>query len=252
MSELELHRWLCWGLIGMGLLTFVSLQFMTAAYGRHRKDREAFCCSNRAGWIIMEFPAVVGFLGVLALGQYTQNPAVWVLCGLWMLHYGYRTLIYPFRIRYVPRRMPLEIALTGFCFQALNAYLNARWISQLHHYEMSWLTDWRFVLGAILFVVSFAGNFWSDEILLRLKREAPDRYQIPRGGPYRWISSPNYAFELVEWGAWALLTWSMPGLAFFLYAIANLGPRAMTHHRWYKDEFPDYPPERKALIPGVL
>jgi len=30
---------------------------------------------------------------------------------------------------------------------------------------------------------------------------------------------------------------------------ANLIPRALDHHRWYKEQFEDYPPERKALLP---
>ena len=33
---------------------------------------------------------------------------------------------------------------------------------------------------------------------------------------------------------------------------ANLIPRAITTQRWYREKFPDYPKERKALIPGIL
>lgn len=252
MSELQIYQSLSWGLMALGLLTFVALFFTTAAYGRHRKERSRFCCSNRAGWIIMEIPAMLGFLAIISQGQYATATPVLILCAIWVCHYGYRTFIYPFRLNYVPRRMPLEIALTGFCFQSLNAYLNARWISQLHRYEMSWFSDWRFVAGVILFYLAFAGNLWSDEILLRLKRSAPDRYQIPQGGLYRWLSSPNYVCEILEWGGWALLTWSLSGAAFFVYTIANLAPRAFAHHGWYKERFSEYPPERKALIPGLL
>ena len=79
-----------------------------------------------------------------------------------------------------------------------------------------------------------------------------NRYKIPRGGPYRLVSCPNYLGEMVEWGGWALLTWSMPGLAFAAWTAANLLPRAMTHHRWYQDKFPDYPRERRAVIPFLL
>jgi 3-oxo-5-alpha-steroid 4-dehydrogenase 1 len=32
---------------------------------------------------------------------------------------------------------------------------------------------------------------------------------------------------------------------------ANLAPRAWSHHRWYHEQFSEYPLERKALIPGV-
>jgi protein-S-isoprenylcysteine O-methyltransferase Ste14 len=70
---------------------------------------------------------------------------------------------------------------------------------------------------------------------------------------YRWISSPNYFGEIVEWLGWALMTWSLAGLAFAVYTTANLAPRAFSNHRWYREKFPDtYPSERRALIPFVL
>jgi hypothetical protein len=50
----------------------------------------------------------------------------------------------------------------------------------------------------------------------------------------------------------AIATWSLPGLAFACFTIANLAPRAMTHHRWYRETFPDYPRTRRTLIPFVL
>ncbi len=42
------------------------------------------------------------------------------------------------------------------------------------------------------------------------------------------------------------------GWSFAAWTAANLVPRAIAHHRWYRQRFPDYPPERKALIPGLL
>ena len=44
---------------------------------------------------------------------------------------------------------------------------------------------------------------------------------------------------------------ALAGWAFAVFTIANLAPRALTHHKWYRAQFPDYPPERRALIPGL-
>jgi hypothetical protein len=33
--------------------------------------------------------------------------------------------------------------------------------------------------------------------------------------------------------------------------LANLVPRAIATHRWYRATFEDYPPERRALVPFV-
>ena len=69
---------------------------------------------------------------------------------------------------------------------------------------------------------------------------------------FRYLSCPNCLGEMLEWCGWALATWSPAGLAFFLYAVANLAPRALANHRWYRRRFDDYPNRRKALIPGVV
>ncbi|MEM6929685.1 MAG: hypothetical protein AAF602_22285 [Myxococcota bacterium] len=56
----------------------------------------------------------------------------------------------------------------------------------------------------------------------------------------------------MEWTGWALATWSLAGLGFAVYSVANLLPRALQHHRWYRATFDDYPTSRRALIPFVL
>ena len=73
----------------------------------------------------------------------------------------------------------------------------------------------------------------------------------PLTGLYRWVSCPNYLGEVVLWIGWAVATRSMAGLAFAVWTIANLAPRAWAHHRWYRQQFEDYPPERKAMLPGI-
>ena len=46
--------------------------------------------------------------------------------------------------------------------------------------------------------------------------------------------------------------WTWAGAAFAFFTTANLLPRALAHHRWYHEKFPDYPRERKAIVPGLL
>ena len=56
----------------------------------------------------------------------------------------------------------------------------------------------------------------------------------------------------MEWTGWAIATWSLAGLVFPIWTFANLAPRAIKNHKWYKETFEDYPANRKALIPGIL
>ena len=86
-------------------------------------------------------------------------------------------------------------------------------------------------------------------MLIRLRAPGEDGYRIPRGGLYGLVSCPNYLGEIVQWGGWALLVWNPGGLAFFVWTVANLAPRALSNHRWYRKNLPDYPENRRALIP---
>ncbi|MCX7912842.1 MAG: 3-oxo-5-alpha-steroid 4-dehydrogenase [Dehalococcoidales bacterium] len=147
--------------------------------------------------------------------------------------------------------MPVVIIGFGFIFNIMNGYLNGRYIFTFASaYTNSWLADPRFITGLAVFIIGFIINRGADRTLRDLRR-TDDGYRIPSGGLYRWISCPNYLGEILTWLGWALATWSLPGLAFAVWTAANLVPRARSHHTWYRKHFPDYPPDRKALLPGL-
>lgn len=95
-------------------------------------------------------------------------------------------------------------------------------------------------------------NHHTDRVLMNLRRPGETGYLIPRDGLYRSVSCPNYFGEIVEWFGFALLTWSPAGLVFAVWTTANLLPRALSPMRGIKERFPDYPRERKALVPLIL
>jgi steroid 5-alpha reductase family enzyme len=148
--------------------------------------------------------------------------------------------------------MPILIMFLAVAFNTLNAFVNAWWIGHLGSYSTEWLADPRFLVGLALFLAGWFGNIHSDRILRNLRKPGEAGYEIPRGGLYRWVSTPNYLCEIVEWTGWAMTNWSFAGLAFAVYTAANLVPRALSHHAWYKERFVEYPSERKALIPFVF
>jgi hypothetical protein len=253
MSEPELHRALTWVMFGLGAVTWVALALITAPYGRHARSGWGPTTSARTGWIVMELPAVVAFAIVFAAGEHRADTMPLVFLAIWQLHYVYRALIYPFRLGPRATPMPWSIALTGASFNVLNAYLNARWISQLGNYADATPSEPWFVAGVVLFFAGLGVNRMADRVLFRLRAASSERrYAIPRGKLFALVSCPNYLGEIVQWSGWALLTFSLSGLAFAFYTLANLAPRALAHHAWYRSKFSDYPPARKALIPFLV
>ncbi len=251
MNELEIHNWLTWLQIGLAAVTVIALVFLAAPYGRHARGGWGPTIPARVGWIVMEMPAVAWFMWLFSQGAHAQELVPLVLLAFWQVHYIHRTLIFPFRLSPGSKRMPVLVAALAFIFQMLNGYINARWISEFGDYPPSWLSDPRFIAGAGLFITGMAINLHADTVLLRLRKPGETGYKIPKGGLYRFITCPNYFGEILEWCGWAVMTWSLPGLAFALYTAANVGPRAFDNHRWYKEKFDDYPKERRALVPFV-
>lgn len=236
----------------LAVATFVGLRFVRAPYGRYLSKRWGPTVPARLGWLVMESPAVLVFAAVYALGPHRAQAAPLVLLVIWQSHYLYRAFGYPWTLRGAAR-MPAAIALMAIAFNVLNGYVNARWVSALGDYPARWLVDPRFIAGTVLFFAGMAVNRDADRRLRALRTpNAGDGYQVPYGGLYRWVSCPNYLGEMVQWFGWALLTWSTAGLAFAVYTVANLLPRGMDHHAWYRDRFDGYPPGRRAVIPYVL
>jgi 3-oxo-5-alpha-steroid 4-dehydrogenase 1 len=236
--------------LAIAVAVFAALFFVTAPYGRYARGGWGPTLPSRFGWLTMEAPAALVFAAVFAVSPYRGTTA-WVFLVMWELHYVYRAFVYPFTLR-EDRRMPLSVVGMAIVFNSANAWLNAWWLFDLSGgYATSWLADPRFVAGAALFLVGMIVTRRADAVLRGLRSGCHDGYQVPQGGLYRWVSCPNYLGEIVEWAGWALATWSLPGLAFAAWTAANLAPRARANHLWYREHFSDYPPDRRALIPGI-
>ena len=252
MSEFAWHAWAVRAEFLLALVTMAALLFVPAPYGRYERRGWGPTVPARLGWVLMETPAVALFAAFFFSGRHRWEIVPLVLLGLWQLHYVHRTFVFPLRMRSSGRRMPVLVVLLAIAFNTLNAYVNARWIGSLGSYDVGWLEDPRFLAGAALFLAGWFGNLHADGVLRRLRKPGETGYAIPRGGLFRWVSTPNYLCEILEWTGWAIATWSTAGLAFAVYTAANLVPRALRHHAWYRERFAEYPSERKALIPFLL
>ncbi|ENN76812.1 probable very-long-chain enoyl-CoA reductase art-1 [Dendroctonus ponderosae] len=113
-------------------------------------------------------------------------------------------------------------------------------------------------LGLIIFIVSELGNL-SIHILLRNLRPPGTKVRkipVPNSNPltklYNYVSCPNYTYEFYSWLGFTLLTSCVPAGLFALTGLYQMTIWALAKHKNYKTEFPNYPKQRKAIIPFVL
>jgi 3-oxo-5-alpha-steroid 4-dehydrogenase 1 len=248
------YTYLLYFLFGFSILTFLGSFFYTTPYGRFKKTDEKFEIASLPGWLMMEFPCLVACLiTFFTSGGNTDALVPLVFLCIWQAHYTYRSIIFPLRMRDSGKKMPVAAVAFGVFFNSLNGFLNGYAFTHSEHLlNTDWLTGPNFILGVLVMMIGLSININSDNILRNLRKPGETGYKVPRGGLYRWVSVPNYLGEIIEWIGLSIAACTPAALAFAVFSIANLFPRALAHHKWYQEKFDDYPKERKAIIPFII
>jgi protein-S-isoprenylcysteine O-methyltransferase Ste14 len=238
-------------IFGFAVFIFVILFFVSAPYGKFSRKGWGTAIKSKWAWLIMEFPSPAMMIFFFIISKGKSIPQI-IFVIFWLSHYLYRTFLYPFTQSGKEKPYPIVLVIMAIVFNFCNGFVNGYGVFSLQQYTLPWLWSWQFITGVILFSGGFIINKISDEKLRRLREESPEDYVIPNGWLFKYISSPHYFGEIIEWAGWAVMTWSLPGLAFFVFTFANIFPRAITSHKWYKEHFSEYPVDRKAVIPFML
>lgn len=228
-------------MICLAVVVFIALHRITAPYGMAYSSKWGPSLPNRPAWFLMESPVVAAMLLLWLLSDRRGETSLIVMTSIFLLHYVQRSFIFPFLIK-GKSRMPVAIMAMGITFNIINAYLIGGWlfyVSPADTYPVSWLASPLFILGTLIFLAGMAINLHSDYIIRHLRKPGDTRHYIPKGGMFRYVTSANYLGELTEWLGYAILTWSVGGLVFFIWTFANLAPRARSLHGRYISEFGD-------------
>lgn len=222
------------------------------------------------------------------LASLAASPTTVALVVAFLAHYAHRDLVYPLVMR-PGRPTPLAVWLASTAFCLFNGSLQTwSWVEAASRDRERRLGA-RVAAGLLLFAWGMAQNIRCDAALRALRRRlekeaggerggeaqprggkpplspsSPPRgepplspssaprasmHGIPRGGLFERVSAANYFAECVEWTGYALAAGTPAAWAFAAFTWANLAPRAARYHQWYQHKFPDYPKERKRLIP---
>jgi protein-S-isoprenylcysteine O-methyltransferase Ste14 len=249
-TSFDIYRILLYTELLSAPLVLILLLRVSAPYGRHNRPGWGPLLDQRISWFLMELPAFI--LPLLFVFVFLDYFGSWrtQVAAFWLLHYGYRTFVFPLCIRDSRRSFPLLISLMALLFNLMNGYINWYAITVINLGRDAWTAAG--IAGAVVFLAGWIIHVSSDRIILRLRGPGKPRYAIPEGGLFRWVSSPQYLGEIIQWCGFALLVGTLAGVVFAIFTIANLLPRAVANHRWYRAQFEDYPVDRKILVPGIF
>lgn len=235
------------GMTIMAAVVFTVLQFVTVGYGMTYNTRWGFSIRSNWGWMLMEAPVfllmLVFYIRATVDGApYTLASFPWVTTTIFVffqLHYLQRSFVFPMMMRGTSK-MPLSIIFIGFFFNALNAYIQGGWLFYVspEQYSLDWFWSPQFIIGTIIFFTGMVINMQSDIIIRHLRKDKSDNnYYLPTGFLFDKINSANYFGEVLEWVGFAILSWSVSGLVFVLWTLANIIPRAASVYERYTQFF---------------
>lgn len=76
---------------------------------------------------------------------------------------------------------------------------------------------------------------------------------MPTGGFFDFVSAPHMLFEVVMYFALTVMLFgNISWLFVFFWVLCNQIENAWLSHKWYLENFEDYPKDRRAIIPGFL
>jgi hypothetical protein len=243
---------------------------------------------GRIGWLTMEIPGFLTLLYHLSTLPSQSHPnneegLPWqnkVLAALFVLHYTYRAVLFPFL---QPSMSPLHILIwaSGVSFQVINGLCIGSWLAA---YGPTTQAEWQrqltfgtaqFAAGIALFYVGLAANYYHDDELREIRRRVMRKnaaaqkagkrdgeggkgvdkhYEIPQAGLFKVMLYPHYFVEWVEWfGFWTAAGWGcVPARCFLFNEITAMLPRAVKGRAWYIERFGEEKIRgRWAVIPGV-
>lgn len=229
-------------MVVIAIIVFIALFFIDAGYGKMISKKWGPAINNKLAWVLMECPVflVMFFFWYKCPERRYELPYL-LFFVYFQLHYFQRSFIFPLLLK-GHSRMPIVIMLMGMVFNTINGYMQGEWIyflSPQAYYGPAWVTSWQFLAGTALFIGGLYCNLLSDHIIRNLRKPGDTKHYLPNKGPYKYVTSANYFGEIIEWIGFALLTWSLSGVVFAFWTIANLVPRANSIYHRYQNEFPD-------------
>lgn len=226
--------------VGMGAGEWMGLSLLK--YSKFRPERGI---DARLGMFVLYFLPVLAALGFslpyLSTATLVQTLVLAAILG----HFGKRCLEVLFLHKYSGPIDPLTTLAIALFYSLI-----AGFVSFLNRWPLM-AADNLFWLGLLLFAFGETANFAHHKILADLRRDTQG-YVIPRGGWFEYVVCPHYFFEIAAWVGIALMSRHL----FALIALAGMAGYLLARsHKtlaWYRQKFPNFPKNRKALIPFLF
>lgn len=244
-SDWNIYSILFYSVFGIFAVLLGFLDYFEVLAMRYSKFRSEKGVPSRPGMFILYFLPVitatifaVPYLGSASLTQ-------WLVYATILIHFLKRTYEVLFVHKYSGPIQPLTFVIIVVTYALIGGLISALNIQAVP------TVDALFIIGIVLFIIGQFGNFYHHKLLANL-RKTEEGYHIPHGGWFEKATCPHYFFELLAWLGILLLSRHLFTLLAFIAMFGYLTARSIKTRQWYRQRFPDYPAERKNMIPFLF
>lgn len=111
---------------------------------------------------------------------------------------------------------------------------------------------WLLFVGLGIMLVSEAVNFYHHLLLARLRKPGDGNYSVPMGGLFQYVACPHYLAEITAWLGYAIMSRYLDVYGIVFIFLCYLSARSRRTTKWYAENVPGYPANRRSLIPGIF
>ncbi|KAK3099428.1 hypothetical protein FSP39_004172 [Pinctada imbricata] len=118
---------------------------------------------------------------------------------------------------------------------------------------------WYQVLAVLLFIYASWKQNRLGIILAKLRKDKNGKvedvkHHIPNGNLFEYCSCPHFFMEILIYAAiCTVFLWQHEVLnCVFVFVLVNQTLSGLMSHKWYREKFPSYPKNRRAVLPFIL
>mmetsp|Transcript_44876 Transcript_44876/g.43458 ORF Transcript_44876/g.43458 Transcript_44876/m.43458 type:complete len:202 (+) Transcript_44876:352-957(+) len=170
-----------------------------------------------------------------------------------LIHYIKRELETLFVHRFSTDTMPFSnVFLNSFHYWVIFGFINMYFFLHPDYTPPKWTSDNYLWISFACFLGFEFLNLMCHITMMNLRRPGTTERGIPRGWGFDTVSCANYLYETLCWILFAVQSNAVGAYIFLAISFFQMLDWALKKHKRYVEEFPNYPKNRKSMVPFII
>lgn len=244
LSDFVIYTYVFYFFLGLVVYKTESSGVFNLPYSKFSTNKGL---NPKLGMFIIYFIPIFFYLGIWIQSKKLPTFYNSTLLFCILVHFGKRCLEVVFLHKFSGKISFLSITIITFAYSNIAILLGN--LHQFSYHELEF-SNFRISFGIILFILGQIGNFIHHKILYDLRQNTNEKkYFIPEKGMFKILICPHYFFELISWFSIAFISSFVDTYFIFYIMTFYLMGRSYRTKEWYLEKFPNFPRNKKRVIP---